>query len=233
MSRRPSDDDLDALLAELSGTLDELRGVLAERPSDADRKRPRSHRRRSADRPGIPGPPDPRAVLRFTERHTIPTLIAFLEANVRALESLQGLLRLIDGAEADPVDRSRFERAGERTVDRLDRLLDDLQGAVEGEPPDAAARDLLAEARALNGEIDDRVAGRTRERERGERTERDERDARRRGDDGVRIDVADSADADRADVDGTDADSDDGVDVDAELDSLRRRLRDDEDDGER
>lgn len=228
MSRRPSDDDLDALLAELSGTLDELRGVLAERPSDADRERPRSHRRPSADRPGVPRPPDPRAVLRFTERHTIPTLIAFLEANVRALESLQGLLRLIDGADPDPVDRSRFERAGERTVDRLDRLLDDLQGAVEGEPPDAAARDLLAEARALNSEIDDRVAGRTRERERGERTER-KRDARRQGDEGVQIDVADA--------DSADADSDDGVDVDAELDSLRRRLRDDENeddaDGER
>lgn len=228
MSRRPSDDDLDALLAELSGTLDELRGALAERPSDADRERSRSHRRQSADRPGVPRPPDPRAVLRFTERHTIPTLIAFLEANVRALESLQGLLRLIDGADSDPVDRSRFERAGERTVDRLDRLLDDLQGAVEGEPPDAAARDLLAEARALNSEIDDRVAGRTRERERGERKERDERDTRRRGDEGVRIDVAD---ADRAD-----ADSDDGVDVDAELDSLRRQLRDEDEgdaDGER
>ena len=113
---------------------------------------------------------------------------------------------------------------GRRAIDSLDGVLADLQDAVEGQPTDPRARDLLGEARDLRDEIDDILAGREpddgdeRERTRREASDRDrDRDRGDRG--GVTIDVADEDDPrDRGDrADGTDEsdDEDEGVDVDA------------------
>lgn len=243
MSRRPPDDadadaDLAALLADLSTTLEELQATVED--ADRDRGRRRRARRddRSDDRRGPPRPPRPRTALRYAEREAIPTLIAFLEANVRALESLRALIRLVDGAEElddraagrDP-DPGTVQRVGERTVNRLDRVLADFQDAVEGDSPNPEARELLAEARALGEEIDARV-----------------REAsgtgRPDGSGAVRIGVADAGGSagpedgaergDEAETDATEGGDEtgaDAVDVDAELDSLRRRVRGDEREG--
>ncbi|MFC5969727.1 hypothetical protein ACFPYI_00135 [Halomarina salina] len=186
MSRR-SDDDLSALLDELSGTLDRLQTELdddrgrrgrGERRGDRDgnrrdrgrRDNPEERRapRRRRERSG-PQIPRPGTFLKFTEEYTIPALIAFLEANVRALELLQGLLRLLRGGE---VSESHVESVGRRTLGQVDGLLSDVQGALEGQPSNPEARDLLDEARSLRGEIDDRIAGGAirREGERGGRT---------------------------------------------------------------
>ena len=48
---------------------------------------------------GLPRPPSPGELLRFADEHAIPTTIAILEANVRALEALReaiGLLRRVE-----------------------------------------------------------------------------------------------------------------------------------------
>jgi hypothetical protein len=255
MSRR-SDDDLDALLDDLSGTLDRLRSELdEERAGDRRRERPVDDRRRTRradrDRPSIPGPG---RFLRFTEEYTIPALIAFLEANIRALELLQGLLRLLDRGETT---ERRVESVGRRTLDGVDDLLSDVQGAIEGRPSDDRARDLLDEARSLRAEIDDRVAGgdgitrrgradRSRDRP-SDRSRREDADAGRSRDAPVTIDVRDTDGedgddrSDDSEADGgrergagrrdEDAERRDDVDVDSELDSLRRQIRGDGEEG--
>lgn len=233
MSRRPPDDagngpggdseDLSALLADLSTTLEDLRATLDD-GSGGGRADRSDRRANQSDRPFAPRPPRPRALLRYAEREAIPTVIAVLEANVRALESLRALLRLVDGAEER--DAGTVRRMGERTADRLDRALAELDRAVEGEPPDSEARELLAEARTLGERIDECVAGAERRRE------------RRRGAEGaVRIGV-DDADADAGEGTSEAGPADEGrsedpedVDVDAELDSLRRQVRGDDERG--
>lgn len=228
MSDRSSD-DLRYLLDDLSSTLDALRDELG----DQDR------RRSGADRDRPLAPPRPGRFLRFTEEYTIPTLISFLEANIRALELLQGLLGLLDGEEGDRrsrSDRRQFEALGGRTMDQLDGLLDDLQGALEGQPTDPDARELLGDARSLRREIDDHIAGRTAD----DRREGDDRRRRRRGhrerrgrrsDGSVGIDVtdADEEPTDRDEAPAREESPDDEVDVDAELDSIRREVRGDPD----
>lgn len=235
MSRRPPDDagngpggdseELSALLADLSTTLEDLRATLDD-GSGGGRADRSDRRANQSDRPFAPRPPRPRTLLRYAEREAIPTVIAVLEANVRALESLRALLRLVDGAEelSEERDAGTVRRMGERTADRLDRALAELDRAVEGEPPDSEARELLAEARTLGERIDERVAGAERRRE------------RRRGAEGaVRIGV-DDADAGEGTSEAGPADegrSEDpeDVDVDAELDSLRRQVRGDDERG--
>ena len=256
MSRRSDDDDLPVLLDELSGTLDRLQTELGD-----DRRRPdRSARRRGRDeaddRPGPrrrrerhgPSIPRPGRFLEFTEEYTIPALIAFLEANIRALELLQGLLRLLRGGE---VSERRVESVGRRTLGQVDNLLSDVQGALEGQPSNPEARDLLDEARSLRGEIDDRIAGGAIRREGEERSRSRGRDGdddrvsgndvgtgRRGRDTPVSIDVSDDDrrenDRDRGGRRGEDRrDGErarrDEVDVDSELDSLRRQVRGDDD----
>ena len=253
MSRRP-DDDLSALLDELSGTLDRLRTELGEE----GRRRPaRRGERESGERDTVsrrtrrgPSVPSPGRFLRFTEEYTIPALIAFLEANVRALELLQGLLRLLDGGE---VSDRRVESVGRRTLGQVDDLLSDVQGTLEGQPSNPDARNLLDEARSLRTEIDDRIAGGAIRRGGDRRTGRGRRDADRRGDvatdDGDRrprardapaaIDVSEDDERERRRGDdrgrkrtrgeGRRARRDE-VDVDSELDSLRRQVRGDGED---
>lgn len=205
------DDDLDELLSDLSTTLSELQDTLADESHQTQSRRL----------------PSPGRFLRFTEEHTIPTLISLLETHIRALELLQGLLRLVNGREeraatSQPGDGDRrVRRTGRRTLDALDGALSDLQGALEGEPPNEDARSLLNDARSLSEEIDERLPGPNETIETENENEASTND--RSGEDG----------AIRIDVEGPDAGSDaEEVSVDAELDTIKRELQDDEDDEE-
>lgn len=253
MSDRSSD-DLRHLLDDLSHTLDALRDELDEgerrrgrsggrgadrnRDGEGDRPRERGRRRgrdRDGDRGSRPEPPGSGRFLEFTEEYTIPTLISFLETNIRALELLQGLLGLLNGSGESRSDRRQFEAVGERTMDQLDGLLGDLQGAIEGEPTDPTARDLLAEARSLRREIDDRIAGRSSADGERPRDGRDrDRDRRERDERSVSIEVTDADGGDSSTEDATDGSgsADDEVDVEGELDSIRREVHGDRAGGE-
>lgn len=150
MSR--SDRDLDVLADELSGLLWELRAEL--------RRPPRGPM-------GLPRPPTPRELLSFTERRTIPATIAVLEANIRALELLADAIRMVErsdsaadraaGMDTRDRTRSRATATGRSALGRLETTLDDLQDALEGEPAGPETRRLLEEARALREEIDERL----------------------------------------------------------------------------
>lgn len=205
--RRDADADVDLgpLLAELQDTLEDLRSELG-----GSRARPSPRLR----------PPTPRELLRFTEQHTIPTLIALLEANVRLLELARGALRLADpsaGSTAASDALSGAARDGaDATLARLDDALSELRTALSETdlPDDPAARSLLGEARTLAGEVEDRL-GEARDRaDAGRRDRRSER---------TTIPVRDpGADADDERGKGDDRPA---VDVDAELDSIREEVR--------
>jgi len=206
---RGADRDLGRLADELSTTLDDLRGEL-----ERERGPPRGPL-------GLPRPPTPRELVRFTDEYTIPTLIAVLEANIRLLEALQGAIRLARTGQAAG-ERGREMRAlteelGRDGLDRLDDVLVDLQDALDGRPENPEARTLLDDARALRHEIDDRLA------ETG--------DGRRPNATRPR----DAADDERDDVGPAATDDPDesvAIDVDSELDSIRDEVDgdDDEDD---
>ncbi|WP_254544045.1 DUF7547 family protein [Halomarina pelagica] len=232
------EDDLLALLDDLADTLDALREELDA--EDATERRTRRADRGVPARdpmPRRPTPPRPGEFVRFTEEYTIPTLIAFLEANVRALELLRGVLRLAGGRGLPATDREneRVATAGRRALDGVDAVLDDLQDAFEGRPTDENARTLFDDARALRREIDDAIAGRTIDRDaRTARAYRDRdrgRDRRPRRDstDPISIAVTDETADDEDETDG-EASAASEVDVDAELDAIRRDVRPDEDD---
>jgi len=123
-------------------------------------------------------PPSPRELLRFTEQHTLPALVAVLETNVRMLELLAAAIRVADGRPLDAVDRDDdgFETgrraletgadglaaASRATLERLDAALAELQEAADGgAPDDPEVRRLLSEARTLRAEVDERLADAT------------------------------------------------------------------------
>lgn len=243
-------DDLEATLAELRS---ELRGETGSGPS-----RQFSPRRSRRERPGagrdLPRPPSVSELLGFTERYTLPTLISTLEATIRALELLQGALRLVNPDRSDSSapprrrDTSRISRlgtgaagVGQEAISGVERALSELETALaNSEVPDRASDELLAEVRNLSAEVETRLeaargAGTAdrggRQREMGE-FRPEEPDAG-----GVAIEVTDAEDA--GDVDGTpddagdvDATPDDAdpegrpdVDVDAELESIKHEVR--------
>ena len=123
-------------------------------------------------------PPSPRELLRFTEQQTIPVLVAFLETNVRMLELLAAAIRVADGRPLDAVDRGDdgletgrgaletgadgLAAASRATLERLDAALAELQEAADGgAPDDPEVRRLLSEARTLRAEVDERLADAT------------------------------------------------------------------------
>jgi len=168
--------------------------------------------RRGSDRPARRRPPTPGEILRFTEEYTLPTVIALLEATVQSLELLRAVLRLAGPASSAGELRSRLEsRDGPETAALRDALAD-LRDALTGAdlPADSAARSILTDARELTTEIDERLdeSGDDRRRER-----RANQPSRR----GVAIDVEEE---------GNDA-----VDVDAELESIRREVTEGDEDG--
>ena len=202
------DDDLEETVDELARTLAELQRELESQ------RRPRLR------------PPTPGELLRFSDEVAIPTLLAILEANVRALEGLQKGIKLVRAEEdarartGEAVDttRSRANELRRTTLSQLDAALVELQRAVgEGElPSDQGARELIDEARELRDEVDRRL--------------RDAGDAIDARESGARtIEIDDAVDApDETETDDSTAD----VDVDAELETLKDQYGPDEEDGD-
>lgn len=206
-----TDEELAADVDELADVLRELRGELAPR-----RRGPF----------GLPAPPSPGELLRFADERAIPFAIAVLEANIRALELLQGAIRLAEsgrqaGEEARRA-RGRAASLGRASLERLDAVLSDLESAAsEGALPNQPeARDVLQEARRLRDEVDDALAARV--------------DDERASTDGSTADGGASTDDPTViDVDGPAAGEggspDDGrsspaVDVEGELRSIKEEL---------
>ncbi|PSP85501.1 hypothetical protein BRC96_01855 [Halobacteriales archaeon QS_6_64_34] len=140
-----SGEDVSALLAELVRTLQDLQREVEPRTEQ-----------------GRPRPPTPEELIRFTSDVTIPAAILVLKTNIEALKLLRRALRLAGGR---PPTETRSGGVQERatqlsraTLARLDDALSDLQGAVEGQPPDAEARELLIEARQLRESLAERLA---------------------------------------------------------------------------
>ncbi|WP_126664763.1 DUF7547 family protein [Haloterrigena salifodinae] len=212
------DDELAEAVRELTRTIEELRSELE------------STRRRPPFRPPAPRPPTPRELLAFTDEVAIPAAIAALETSVRALKGFQRALQLAR-TERDVRDRTTeaTRTAGERaddlrrsTLSGLDTVLAELQRAAsDGDlPADEGARELLSEARELRDDVDRRL------RDAGDDLERRSTDAT----DAVRIDIEDGDPLDGASDDESEPDP--GVDVDAELETLKDQYgRDDGADG--
>ncbi|WP_372478989.1 hypothetical protein ACAH01_09315 [Halomicrobium sp. HM KBTZ05] len=140
-----SDDDLASLVGELVTTLQRLETEFEPRDDD-DRLRP----------------PTPRELMRLTSDVAIPATILLLRTNIEALKLLQRALRMADGraptADSEGSDvRARAERLSATTLSKLDGALADLQDAVEGQPTDDEARELLTEARRLRADIESRI----------------------------------------------------------------------------
>ncbi|WP_418285944.1 DUF7547 family protein [Halorubrum sp. DTA46] len=232
--------------ADLEDRLDELEDVLTELRRDL--------RETERDRRGPPRPPSLSELVRFTERYTIPTIIALLETTIKSLELLQGTLRLADsGRRIGDETGASVDRLGEvrdGASAGLARSLSELRTALSEAdlPEEAASRSIIADARDLTAEIESRIEESRREvdsarrgdrretdRRTGSRGGRDSRDDAVDGDDaadsaetgGIQIDVTDPDD-DRSDPTETADEVDDTpspeVDVESELESIRRQV---------
>ena len=241
MSSR-DDDDLVDLLDDLELTLGDLRDELQRRPESEERRPFR--------------PPTPSEILRFTDEYTIPTVISILEANIRALELLQKLLRLANPEgtlrEGSDETRRRVRSVRDDAVGGLDRALSELQRALSEAalPDDPESRDIVEDARSLTEEVERRIeesrsgsrsGSRSRSRESAGSRRRSSRTNSRSGrSEPVEITVDEEPDggheegADENDR-GTVADeSDDAeVDVEDELQSIKDELDDVDDDENR
>jgi hypothetical protein len=144
-----SDDDLATLVGDLETTLRRNEGEFEPRTDD-----------------GRPRPPTPRELMRLTSDVAIPATILLLRTNIEALKLLQRALRMADGrspttGSSGSEVRARAEELSATTLSKLDGALADLQDAVEGQPTDDEARELLAEARRLRTDIESRLEERT------------------------------------------------------------------------
>lgn len=244
------DEDLPELLDDLEATLTDLRAELSQE-TESNRRREAPTRLPRRDRPGsgsgLPRPPSVADLFRFTEEYTLPTLIATLEATIRALELLRGTLRLVDPGRsafespAGQRDASSVSRlgsgaagVGREAVSSVERALSELEAALADSnvPDDRASDELLGDARDLSAEVRERLeaaqgsgtTGRA-ERETGAPSGRE---AAEPGADGVRIEVIDDAGAGNDD-DGRGDEDRPEVDVEAELESIRHDVRGPED----
>lgn len=194
------DDDLSTLVGDLVTTLQRLEDEFEPRTDS-----------------GRPRPPTMRELMRLTSDVAIPATILLLRTNIEALKLLQRALRMADGrpptaGSGGSEVRQRAERLSATTLSKLDGALADLQDAVEGEPRNDEARELLSEARELRGDIENRLAERTN----GEQTPAD-------GNEHVDDDASGETDDDPLEPDQDDV----PVDVDAELQSLKDDMTDD------
>ncbi|KAB1196759.1 MULTISPECIES: hypothetical protein [Haloferax] len=240
MSDRRRDDDILDVLDELGETLDELGTELRE---ERDRE--------VRDRFRTPRPPTFGEVMRFTESYTLPTIIAVLEATIASLELLRRLIRLSDPGRAmdDARRETEIQLRGvpQTAVTGVERALDELRRALSEAdlPSNSDARDIMEHARSLADELDARITDAERERDRRERRWRDDetrfesswrqrsnrQESRVRDSGPVRIDVTEEG-SELGGNDDESAESDDSpqVDVDAELESIKREVKGDEDD---
>lgn len=206
---------------ELAALADELADVLRELRDELRANRRQRGRRSDGIQIDLPSPPSPGELLTFTDEQLIPAAIAILEANIRALELLQGAIRLARpdraGEHASSV-RSGAESLSRSTLERLDDVLVDLQETAEGGlPPDSEARDVVTEARRLRDEIDAALA---------ERTDEQGPDS---GDDEAGQDEENEGERDPF---GFEEPPEVDVDVEGELESIRAELGKVEDDDE-
>jgi hypothetical protein len=143
----PDREQLAARIEELTETVETLEREL---------RRPRRGRRRL-------GPPRAEDLRRFTAEVAIPGTVLLLEANVRALKLLQRTLRAADDRDAAGEGTRELARqagdVGSTALARLEDALADVQSALEGEPPDGEARELLAEARELRADVQSQLDG--------------------------------------------------------------------------
>lgn len=150
MSSSTGDSDIGPLIATLVRTLQDLEAEFEPRTES-----------------GIPRPPSPRELMRFTSDVGIPAAILLLRTNIEALKLLQRALRLADGrtpttgTDGSEV-RRRAEELSRTTLSRLDGALADLQDTVEGRPEDEDARELLNEARDLRNDVEQKLQDRAR-----------------------------------------------------------------------
>ena len=222
MDDRERSHELADATAELAETLEALRTELTEPPEGPL---------------GVPRPPSPRELLRFTEQYTIPTTIALLEAAIRSLELLAAALRVADGRPADAVldgaelpagGRDRLATASRETLGRLDDALADLQSAARGEPSNPELARLLGEARELREEVDDRLSSAM-----DEPTRRSEGDGRGHGSEtghGRTDDVGVTTGNETKRTGPADTDTTE-IDVDEELESIKRTVEEDAEEG--
>ena len=145
MSPSSDDPDIGPLIADLVRTLQELEAEFEPRTES-----------------GLPRPPSPRELMRFTSDVGIPAVILLLRTNIEALKLLQRALRLGDGrapttGTGGAEVRQRAEELSRTTLSRLDGALADLQDAVEGRPEDEDARELLDEARDLRSDVEEKL----------------------------------------------------------------------------
>lgn len=198
MTDRRDDRELEPLVEELAATLSALQEEVDSGPARSPPLRP----------------PSFREVLRFTERQTIPTLVAILEANIRMLELAGAAMRAMDPERAvdEGATAHRALEGGRVSTERLAAGLSDLRSALAGaEATNPEARELLAEADRLSAEI-------------RERLEEPDTEGRASGTDtpaeGVSIEVEDASE-----VNGEGGSSAPEPDIDAELDSIRDEVR--------
>ena len=192
------DRELTTAVEDLTGTLKRLRAELDDPPRGPL---------------GVPRPPTPGELLRFTEQYTIPTLIALLESAIRTLELLGAAIRLADGRQLDSAKSGRLASRSRATLSALDDVLVEIQSAVEGgEPSNPELRRMLEQARELRAEVDERLAAASAESQgRFDSDDRDKEPQPGR----TTIDVAGAEQPARENT---------GIDVDAELASIKREV---------
>ena len=218
------DRETERLVEELTTTLEALRAELDE-----------SRRRRR--------PPTPSDLLRFTREYTIPTVVATLEATIAALDLLGEVLRFVETGRSardragDASEHLDVDRAGESAVAGAERALSELRRVLADAdlPDEPTSRALIEDARALSQEIEARIRE-SREASSVESGSDRSGTASAASDRGIRIEVSDDRPDDGTATDaaggrsevgdgitGDDA-ADAGVDVDAELESLREEV---------
>lgn len=177
---------------------------------------------------GLPRPPTPGEVLRFVDDHAIPTTIAILEANVRALKALRGAISLLRRTEKrDPTGRAeglrdRTDSVAREAVTELDRAVSDLADAIEGNglPDDEEARSVLQEIRSVRDEVADTLASDNTTIETGGAEGDAEEETADDGGEG-----GDSGDEDAAEDDDGAARGGVEIDVENELESIKDEMR--------
>lgn len=178
---------------------------------------------------GAPRPPTPGEVLHFTESYTIPAIVSILETTIRALELLAAAIRLSEGRPVegaarggDPPAEDALVDVSRRTLRRLDDALASLGSAAASEgAADPQLRRLVEDARDLRAEVEDRLEDAT-------AADAAPRSATRRRTDPEPIYIeVQAGDEEGAEADGDESAATD-VDVDRELDSIKRELDGDE-----
>lgn len=144
-----ADAELEDRLGALEQQLDELMAELQTRPNP-----PRGPF-------GLPRPPSPREVLRYTDQYAIPTAVTILQTQIQLLELLQQTIRLAERGDRAvshaESTRAQAEVAAKETISRIEQAVRDLQDALTGEglPADDQMNQLLQDIQRLNAELEE------------------------------------------------------------------------------